>query len=751
MAIAKKYSTQPSISPSEGAVLAPESSSDSQHRSRWPQSWQWLLIGFNLCVSAGAIAVGCLLWIISLPPAPDCQQLPAIAPDSERLFCAQQAAQSGQSADLLAALDLVEPWGENHPLYLQKQQQLERWSEAILKLAYQQAYDSDLDTAIGLARRIPPSSSVYEKAQSTIREWRTEWHRGEKVYAEAQIALQAKDWDKAQAQVKQLSTFSHPHWRSHQAQTLAQQVTVERQAHTVATQVQGWAALGTIRDIQNAIIKARTMDRTTYTWKSLQPELNQWHETLLQQGLTLWYEGHLDQSISLADVVAVHPEFKTEADDLKILNQARKRAVQSAPVWEPTISHLWHLTQAIEIASKIKPDSRFYPQAASSLESWEQQRVDLQQLHYAQLAAQTRTKSGYQYAIEQAQHIAGDRPRRLQAQTLIAHWQREIERIEDRPHLVAAQQLAASGTTADLRRAIARAQDIAPSRLLYSEAQSLIDGWRSDIQTIEDRPILTQARQLADEGNFQDAITTASRIGAGRSLYSQAQNLTQRWRQELRERQQIVDGFNDKPEDEKDPTDFVQPDSVQPNFVQPNFVQPELVQPTPNDEFPPEFSPMTRPDSPTPEIEPQGQQEPEQVDIPVPPGSSSNSQSGRLESPPAAPLETSRESSSSHSPSNSETGHSDAEHSSPQGHNSILPETPPIPPIPNLESSTSTYSVSDDSSGMTQPESVIPPGQTRASETFEPVFQTHQPFDLHSELSQDTFPLLFAGALFMNA
>ena len=50
--------------------------------------------------------------------------------------------------------------------------------------------------------------------------------------------------------------------------------------------------------------------------------------------------------------------------------------------------------------------------------------------------------------------------RRMQAQTLAAHWQQEIERIEDAPRLQAARQLAKPGAVEDLRSAIARAGQI---------------------------------------------------------------------------------------------------------------------------------------------------------------------------------------------------------------------------------------------------------------------------------------------------
>jgi len=720
--LAQPLSPSPSTLPSSAPAEPLEQDLAEQSRVTPARSWKWVLLGVNLCVTAGAVAVGCFLWLISLPPTPDCQKLSAIAADGERLYCAQQAAQSGDSADLIAALNLVEPWGEQHPLYLQKQQQLERWSEEILELAKQQAYDSNLDEAVSLAQRIPNSSSIYDRAQSSIQAWQTEWQRGESVYAVAQAALQQKDWETAQAQVKQLSEFSHPYWRSQQSQALTQQIVIEQRAHKISTQAQSLAQEGSTQAIRSAIVKAQSLDQATYSWESLQPKFKVWNEILLQRGLELWYEAKLDQAIDLGQLVANYPDLKTEANHLVTLSQARKRAIISTPAWEPTIPHLWHLTQAVEIAHQIKPESQFYPQAASSIESWNQQLEDLKQIHYAQMAADSRTKGGYQYAIQQAKQIGEDRPRRLQAQTLSAHWQKEIERIEDRPHLVVAKQLAASGLTDDLKYAIARAQQIAPDRALHGEAQSLIYQWRSDLQAIEDRPILREARQLADEGNLQGAINTASQIRSGRSLYGQAQRAIARWRSELEESQ-----ARDRELDaEKDLT--------------------ELQQPAPVERFPLQFS---SPPMPLELLSPEA----EEATSPEQPPQSEPS------NPPSLPEE-----SQSDSPvnSSSEVQADQTDQMVPESRGAEVEVDVPSPPSTlnsspeEAQSDQEGVSESDSSDPETSPSnsqelsSILPLEDRLFSDNLSEQNHTAQPFDLHVEFSQDRFPLLAVGSLFVG-
>ena len=132
-------------------------------------------------------------------------------------------------------------------------------------------------------------------------------------------------------------------------------------------------------------------------------------------------------------------------------------------------------------------------------------------------------------AINQATSIWTDRPQRQQAQTLISHWTKEIERIEDRTILARAQQLASSGDKTSLETAIAEARNIQQGRALRIAAQTDIAKWTKQIQVLEDQPLYSQALDLASEGKLADAIKAAQKIQKGRALYSQAQSSIKDW------------------------------------------------------------------------------------------------------------------------------------------------------------------------------------------------------------------------------
>ncbi|NEP55159.1 MAG: hypothetical protein F6K65_42795 [Moorea sp. SIO3C2] len=145
------------------------------------------------------------------------------------------------------------------------------------------------------------------------------------------------------------------------------------------------------------------------------------------------------------------------------------------------------------------------------------------------LIANLRQKPSLEAAIEQVQEITAERPQRQQAQTLISHWRKEIERIEDRPFLAQAHQLADKGDKTSLQAAIAEAQKIEQGRALRIEAQTDIARWTKQIQVLEDQPRYNQALELASKGQLQAAIKTARTIQSGRALHNQAQQSIGEW------------------------------------------------------------------------------------------------------------------------------------------------------------------------------------------------------------------------------
>lgn len=169
--------------------------------------------------------------------------------------------------------------------------------------------------------------------------------------------------------------------------------------------------------------------------------------------------------------------------------------------------------------------------------------MDVQRLKFSTMVAKLGRRLTYQWAETQAFQVETDRPRRIQGQTLISTWRANLERIEDRPILIQARAMAQPGTIPALRSAMDKASQVELGRPLRGEAQTLIAAWRGEIQVIEDRPLLDAAAALANQGKLKEAIQEAQKIAANRALYGRAQTLIQDWTTTLQiaEDQPILD------------------------------------------------------------------------------------------------------------------------------------------------------------------------------------------------------------------
>ncbi|WOB45187.1 hypothetical protein HNI00_20125 [Thermoleptolyngbya oregonensis NK1-22] len=497
------------------------------------KSWRWLIVGLTSCAALGGVAASALLWMLMLPPAPDCKTGSPLAPDMERLFCAQQAARSGELTELLSGLALIETWTPEHPLYKEAQRSVEEWSKGLLIIARQKMNASDLQGAVEIAQRIPKSSSVRADAEAAIATWQGIWRQGEALVAAAQAAMKEQAWGNASEVIRDLGEMSHPYWGNQRARALSEQLLVERKARQQFAEAQKIAQAGKLPDLAKAIAQAGRIDKSSYAWSDAQPVLNQWSDRLLGAAFQLWQEQKFDQAIALTKQVEVNPGRAEMAKDLIQLSEARKLAVSTWTNWVATPQHVISLMEAIAAAKQIKPTSAYYAQAQSSLASWQIQLDGLRQLQLAQMTAGVGTVETLKTAIAQASKVQPGNPRRLQAQTMIAHWHREIERLEDRPLLARARRLATEGTVASLQSAIAQAGQISEGRALRGEAQALMRDWTRQIQVIEDQPYLNLSRTLARRGRLREAIAAAALVRPNRALYPQARAAIRDWQAEL--------------------------------------------------------------------------------------------------------------------------------------------------------------------------------------------------------------------------
>jgi hypothetical protein len=225
------------------------------------------------------------------------------------------------------------------------------------------------------------------------------------------------------------------------------------------------------------------------------------------------------------------PEVKSDLIDL---GNAMSRA-QSGTIPD--------LEDAIATAQKLGAERPLYDQGQQLINRWQREIEDVGRLERAQTFANSGLTDDLKTAIAEAQQIPSGNPRYQEARSQVGRWTRQVETIEDQPYLDRATQIASFGGVASLQEAIQEASRIAPGRILYRQAQNKIGEWTSSIQRIQDQPYLDQARNFANAGNLSAAITAAQQIQSGRALYTEAQSDIRSWQTEIQGQQRLQEAY----------------------------------------------------------------------------------------------------------------------------------------------------------------------------------------------------------------
>ena len=536
-----QFHTPPEYNPSTKptAQLSAEATGDASSSSHQapPREgkrtfWQWQLIWLSLLVGFGVTGAAAFLWLLTMPPPPNCQQLSPLAADGERLYCAQQAAKSGKLEQLESAIGLVQAWPKEHPLYSQGQHLIGEWSKALLGFARAKIEQGDLKGALDIVAKIPKTSPSYPEVQEAVTAWEKNWQEGQKLYDTALAALKSEDlrkaWDYAQALFKLENIF----WSQKRYNELIQQISLERNGWQRLQEARDLAKEGTPQKFAEAIVLARKIDPQLFARAKAEKEIEGWSRTLLAMATKRLGAKDLPGAIEAASVVPQDSPLFAEAQDLMQLGRAQ------AVTWNQSIStplaqHIFILLEGQGAASKIAPGRPLYKQAQTQIENLQVQFQDLVRLQVASTIANFGQTGAFQMAIEQAQRIGPKQPRRVHAQTLVAAWRREIQRIEDKSFVSLAKQLAEPATVEGLKGGIAQLLLVSQNRPRRVEAQTLLAQWTKRIEVIQDQPFLDEAIALAKQGKLGAAIEKASEIKSGRTLYAKAQDNVYQWVSEL--------------------------------------------------------------------------------------------------------------------------------------------------------------------------------------------------------------------------
>lgn len=489
--------------------------------------WGWQLIWLSVLFGFGTTGAAALLWLLTMPPLPNCQQISPLAADGERLYCAQQAARSGKLDQLLQAISLVQAWPPEHPLREQAQQLTADWSKAILELAQAKVETGDLQGGLDIVAKIPKTSPAYPEVEETVAGWQNNWAEGKQLYDQAQDALKRQDLRKASDYAQALFKLNNVFWGQKRYNELVEQIALERQGWQRLQEAKDLAREETPEQLGEAITLAKKIDAKLYAFTEARKEISRWSRTLLEVAKKRLEQKDLEGALVAASVIPADSEVYAEAQDLMQLGQAQA-VTWNQSLSTPPMQHIFALLEGSAAASKIAPGRPLYTKAQTQIQDLQLQFRDLLQLQMASAVANIGQPFALQLAIDQVQMISTQRPRRIHAQTMVAFWRKEILRLEDQPYILLARRAAELETPANLQSAITLASQVNLGRPRRVEAQTLIAQWTKRLQILEDQPLLDQALALAKQNKLNEAVAKASQIQRGRALYDQAQaNITQ--------------------------------------------------------------------------------------------------------------------------------------------------------------------------------------------------------------------------------
>ncbi|HBE18918.1 MAG TPA: hypothetical protein DEG17_06115 [Cyanobacteria bacterium UBA11149] len=190
-------------------------------------------------------------------------------------------------------------------------------------------YDAgNFDRAIALAQSVPTDSSLYQKSQSTVQEWRQEWHHAEAQYQAAKQALLEERWQDvilAGAKINSVKIWQ----RKTQPLIEEAKLHLEAEAQELLAIAYQQAAQ---KDFTSAIATLKQITPETPTGGKIYPKLSEYQEkqrikaeSLLQQAYQKAEERDFKAALTyLAQIPEDTPTYQTA--QIKMAEYSQKQA-----------------------------------------------------------------------------------------------------------------------------------------------------------------------------------------------------------------------------------------------------------------------------------------------------------------------------------------------------------------------------------------------------------------------------------------
>ena len=477
---------------------------------------------------SSSVGVVAIAMLLKLPAAPNC---PAIfwplATATVRMHCAEVAANKQTVKDLLEAIALVEALPKNHPLRVEINKSIQQWTIDILDLGDRAFQAGKLPSAIAIAKQIPQNVPAYQVVEQRIASWESLWKKAEDIYSKAEAQLPKRNWHEAYMAAVGLLNVGNNYWETTKYEQLNRLIETAKEDANSFDQAKDLGARGGISNLLEAIKLAQEIGTSSYSYKDAQALIPQLGKEMLDLAQNALDRKDAEEAISIANQIPPITNLQLEAKDFITIAEAWRSA------W---LDNVPGLEGAIAIAQKVGQDRPLYNKAQELIALWQLEIEGVAHLQRARELAKGGTVGDLTAAIAQAEVVPENNPRAIEAKGEVNRWRTKVETIEDRPYLNRAGELALVEDVGSLQAAINEASQISKGRSLYSEARRKIRSWQQLIERIEDRPLLEEARSLASTGNLPLAIETAGQIKTGRSLSGEARSAINDWEGQINAR-----------------------------------------------------------------------------------------------------------------------------------------------------------------------------------------------------------------------
>ncbi len=490
----------------------------------------WVLWALMLTFIPGGVGFVAMAMLLKLPSAPNCPGISRpFVSAAVKLHCAQISASKQTVNDLLQAIAIVNKIPEDHPLRGEIDRFLTEWSRDILRLADQSFQAGDLEEAIATARKIPKGLSAYQLVDEQIAKWEQIWSQAEGIYQKAEGELQERRWQSAFMLSARLLRVNNQYWSSIKYDQLNNLITSAREDGDKLANAERLANSKRVNNLLEAIKISESIKPESYLYEKAQEFIPEIGRKMLDLAQASLDQRDANTALEIARQIPANARLQAEVEDFMALTDAQRNA------WIGTV---YGLETAIFQAQQVDISRPIYGEAQQLIARWQMEIEDVARLEKARTLASQGTIEYLTAAISEVRLIPGNNPRAAEARKEMNRWRNQVETIEDRPILERAQQLAWLNDINSLQAAISEAGQIRRGRALYSEAQGKIRNWTATVQRMQDQPYLDQARMLARSGDFVGAINTVQPIvSSGRSLAGEARKAMDDWQGQIRARE----------------------------------------------------------------------------------------------------------------------------------------------------------------------------------------------------------------------